>query len=78
MESLADPGYDHSPSFDHRQLTDLGCLDTDGIPIFYKRCGLTRELFNLVIELRPMTTSAGLAERFKRESFLTGCQDLLA
>ena len=42
------------------------------IPIFYKRCALTRELFNLVVELRPSMTSAGLAEQLKRE-FLPVC-----
>ncbi|KAG6379441.1 hypothetical protein JVT61DRAFT_11916 [Boletus reticuloceps] len=37
------------------------------IPIFYKRCALTHELFNLVVEIRPSTTSAGLAEQLKHE-----------
>ncbi|KAF8546806.1 hypothetical protein OG21DRAFT_1479620 [Imleria badia] len=35
------------------------------IPVFYKRCALMRELFNLVVELRPSTTSGGLAEQIK-------------
>ncbi|KAK7027758.1 hypothetical protein R3P38DRAFT_3190841 [Favolaschia claudopus] len=28
-----------------------------GVPIFFHRCALTRELFDLIIELRPSTTS---------------------
>ncbi|CDO77058.1 hypothetical protein BN946_scf184455.g8 [Trametes cinnabarina] len=33
-----------------------------GIPFFTKRCAVTRELFNLIIEFRISMTSAGLAE----------------
>jgi hypothetical protein len=40
---------------------------TGGVPIFFQRCGITRDLFNLVIEVRPSTTSAGLAEHVKRQ-----------
>jgi hypothetical protein len=42
-------------------------LYTGGIPRFFKRCAVTRELYDLIIELRPSMTSAGLAEHFKRE-----------
>ena len=38
-----------------------------GIPIFLHRCGLTRELFDLIVELRPSSTSGGLAEQVKRK-----------
>ncbi|KAG1720557.1 hypothetical protein EDB19DRAFT_1776310 [Suillus lakei] len=31
-----------------------------GIPIFFYRCALTRDLFDLLVELRPSSTSAGL------------------
>jgi hypothetical protein len=37
-----------------------------GIPYFFKRCALTRDLFDLVVEVRPSMTSAGLAEHVKR------------
>ncbi|KAG2059578.1 hypothetical protein BDR06DRAFT_1003175 [Suillus hirtellus] len=33
-----------------------------GILIFFYRCALTRDLFDLLIELRPSSTSAGLEE----------------
>ena len=42
------------------------------IPVFYKHCALTRELFILLVELHPSATSAGLAEQFKREYSLVG------
>ena len=42
------------------------------IPIFYKRCELTRQLFNVVVEIRPSTTSAGLVEQLKREFLPVG------
>ncbi|OBZ70680.1 hypothetical protein A0H81_09184 [Grifola frondosa] len=35
------------------------------IPIFLKCCAVTRELFDLVVELRPSVTAAGLAENIK-------------
>ncbi|PIL32659.1 hypothetical protein GSI_05363 [Ganoderma sinense ZZ0214-1] len=37
-----------------------------GIPIFLKRRALTRTLFDLIIELRVGSTSAGLEENFKQ------------
>jgi hypothetical protein len=40
------------------------------IPYFLKRAAVTHELFDLIIELRPNTTSGGLAENIKRESQL--------
>lgn len=40
------------------------------IPIFNKRSAVTQELYNLIIELRPSLTSAGLAEHIKRKSLL--------
>ncbi|KAK6969493.1 hypothetical protein R3P38DRAFT_2419562, partial [Favolaschia claudopus] len=36
-----------------------------GVPIFFHRCALTRELFDLIVELRPSTTSGKLAENIK-------------
>ena len=39
-----------------------------GIPIFFKRCSVTRELFDLIVELRLTMTSAGLAENIRRKS----------
>ncbi len=38
-----------------------------GIPIFFSRSGLTRELFDLIVELRPTSTSGGLSEHIKRK-----------
>ena len=38
-----------------------------GIPYFLKRCAVTRELFDLVIEMRPSMTAKGLSEHIKRE-----------
>ncbi|KAG0694810.1 hypothetical protein DFH29DRAFT_1006019 [Suillus ampliporus] len=37
-----------------------------GIPIFFYRCALTRDLFDLLVEMRPSTTSAGLEERVRQ------------
>ncbi|KAK6984837.1 hypothetical protein R3P38DRAFT_2575379, partial [Favolaschia claudopus] len=37
-----------------------------GVPIFFHRCALTRELFDLIVELRPSTTSGKLAENIKQ------------
>lgn len=48
-------------------LSIIGWVRLDGVPIFFKRCALTADLFNLVIELRPSTTAAGLSENFKRK-----------
>lgn len=39
-----------------------------GIPYFFKRCAVTRELFDLIIEFRLSTTSGGLEENVKRKS----------
>ncbi|GBE82885.1 hypothetical protein SCP_0412720 [Sparassis crispa] len=36
------------------------------IPYFLRRCAVTRELFDLIVELRPSTTSAGLAENVRQ------------
>ncbi|TFY52964.1 hypothetical protein EVG20_g10326 [Dentipellis fragilis] len=36
------------------------------IPVFLHRCALTRELFDLIVELRPQSTSGGLAESVKQ------------
>ncbi|KAL6299496.1 hypothetical protein BKA93DRAFT_829872 [Sparassis latifolia] len=36
------------------------------IPFFLKRCAVTRELFDWIVELRPSTTAAGLAENIKQ------------
>jgi hypothetical protein len=43
----------------------------DGMPHFFKRCAVTRDLFNLIIELRPSLTSGGLSEHIKREHALS-------
>ncbi|KAF8959245.1 hypothetical protein BDZ97DRAFT_1667389 [Flammula alnicola] len=40
------------------------------IPYFLKRAAVTHELFDLIVELRPSSTSAGLAENLKREFFI--------
>ncbi|KAJ6533328.1 hypothetical protein DFH09DRAFT_1406865 [Mycena vulgaris] len=37
-----------------------------GIPYFFSRCAVNRELFDLIIEFRPSTTSGGLAENIKQ------------
>ncbi|KAJ6502910.1 hypothetical protein C8R47DRAFT_1251855 [Mycena vitilis] len=37
-----------------------------GIPYFFYRCALTRDLFDTIVELRPSTTSGKLAENFKQ------------
>ncbi|KAI0066538.1 hypothetical protein BV25DRAFT_1912599 [Artomyces pyxidatus] len=36
------------------------------VPVFFKRCALTRELFDLVVEMRPALTSKGLAEHINQ------------
>jgi hypothetical protein len=36
------------------------------MPRFFLRCAVTRDLYDLIIELRPSTTSGGLAENIKR------------
>ncbi|KAG1859810.1 hypothetical protein F4604DRAFT_1930535 [Suillus subluteus] len=36
------------------------------IPIFFYCCALTRDLFDLLVEMRPSTTSAGLEERVRQ------------
>ncbi|KIM89482.1 hypothetical protein PILCRDRAFT_2691 [Piloderma croceum F 1598] len=47
--------------WERREAWEMPC----GIPYFLKRCALTRELFDMIIELRPSSTSAGLAENIK-------------
>lgn len=37
------------------------------IPHFLKRAAVTHELYDLIVELRPSSTSAGLSEHIKRE-----------
>ncbi|KAJ7037697.1 hypothetical protein C8F04DRAFT_1328715 [Mycena alexandri] len=37
-----------------------------GVPHFNHRCALTRELFDLIVELRPSTTSGKIAENIKQ------------
>ncbi|TFY51214.1 hypothetical protein EVG20_g11108 [Dentipellis fragilis] len=37
-----------------------------GIPYFLKRCALTRELFDLIVEMRPGGTSAGIVQHIKQ------------
>jgi hypothetical protein len=38
-----------------------------GIPYFFSCCAVSRDLFDLIIELRPSSTPGGLAENIKRE-----------
>jgi hypothetical protein len=40
-----------------------------GVPYFFKRCAVTHELFNMIIEICPSSTSMGLAENIKRTIF---------
>ncbi|KAF9078570.1 hypothetical protein BDP27DRAFT_1459815 [Rhodocollybia butyracea] len=40
-----------------------------GIPHFSKRCALTRELYDFIVEVHPSLTSGGMAEHIKRELF---------
>lgn len=42
------------------------CLGGD-IPIFFYRCAVTRELFDVLVELRPLSTAGTLAENIRRE-----------
>ncbi|KAJ6450330.1 hypothetical protein DFH09DRAFT_1400157 [Mycena vulgaris] len=37
-----------------------------GIPYFFSRCSVTRDLFDLIIEFRPSSTSSGLSEHIKQ------------
>src|SRR5882757_7594879 len=37
-----------------------------GIPYFFSRSATSRDLFNLITELRPALTSAGIAEHIRR------------
>jgi len=48
-----------------QSLTTFMGLGT--VPLFMSRSAVTHELFDLVIELRPSSTSAGLEEHIKRE-----------
>ena len=41
----------------------------DDIPYFFRRSGVTRELVNLIIELRPSLTASGLETHIKRECY---------
>jgi hypothetical protein len=38
-----------------------------GIPYFFSRCTVSRDLFDLIIELRPSSTPGGLTENIKHE-----------
>jgi len=57
--------------FKVKHIGDSHHMPTDGIPHFFKRCAVTRELFNLIVEFRPSQTSGGLAENIKRECHST-------
>jgi hypothetical protein len=46
---------------------DLSFLFAGGMPCFFSHCAVTRELHDMIVELRPSTTSGGLAENIKRE-----------
>jgi hypothetical protein len=43
------------------------CTVAGDVPHFLTRCAVTRELFDLIIEIRPTTTSTGLAENIQRK-----------
>ncbi|KAF8973795.1 hypothetical protein BDZ97DRAFT_1912253 [Flammula alnicola] len=47
------------------------------IPYFLKRAAVTHELFDLIVELRPSSTSAGLAENLKQLHLLEYRQRML-
>jgi len=36
------------------------------VPYFFKRCAVTHELYDLVVEIRPSETSMGFAEHISR------------
>ena len=40
---------------------------SDDVPHFFRRCAVTRDTFNFIIEVRLKGTAAGLAENIKRE-----------
>lgn len=42
-------------------------IPSDGVPHFFKRCAVTRELFDMIVELRPSLTSGGLSVHVKRK-----------
>lgn len=63
------PFYHESKLFKYLSLL-TSKLVTGGMPIFFYRCGLTRELFDLIVEFRPSTTSGGIEERIKRDQSL--------
>lgn len=65
------PGESYARSTPLARSTHLHDPAQDGIPHFMKRCALTRQLFNVVIEFRLLMTSAGLAENIRRECDLT-------
>jgi len=45
---------------------------TANIPYFFKRCSVTHELFDIIVELRPSLTSMGIAENIKHtKSYLS-------
>jgi hypothetical protein len=67
LEKLGTLGY--TPLVQIYVLTSVNLPASPGtIPHFFKRCAMTRDLLDLVIELRPLHTSMGLAESIKRES----------
>lgn len=60
-----------SPVSDVLHKTDIGLtLLVGGIPFFFRRCAVTHELFELVIEFRPTMTSFGLAEHIHCECWV--------
>ncbi|KAG1753243.1 hypothetical protein EDB19DRAFT_1892663 [Suillus lakei] len=42
-----------------------------GIPVFFWRCAVTRELFDLLIELQLSSTAGGLAKNIRREQCIS-------
>jgi len=63
MGALESSQYDQSNCFVAKKLT---ISIPDGIPQFFKRCAITQDLFNFIVELCPSETSAGLANHIKR------------
>lgn len=48
------------------KITQLMLCGSENVPYFLARAAVTHELYDFIIELRPSSTSAGLAENIKR------------
>ena len=60
---------ENSPYVPDSVADDASLIDPKigGIPYFFKRCAVSRELFDLIVELRPSVTAGGLSENIKRK-----------